>query len=49
MDHGRYPHLLFVALIVLLMTGLSTEIDYSNYVCGAKQLGTTWIGFFEWP
>lgn len=46
MDHGKYPHLLLVALVVLLMTSLLIETTYSSYVCGAKQFGTTWLGFF---
>ena len=34
MDHGKDPHLLFVALIVMLITSLSTKINYRSCVCG---------------
>ena len=32
MDHGRNPHILLVALIVLFMIDPSVEIDYCCYV-----------------
>ena len=39
MYHGKDPHLLLVALTILLTTSPSTETDYCNCVCGAKRLG----------
>ena len=48
MDHGKDPHLLLVALTMMLITDLSTEIDYCSYVCGG-MIQTIWLGLDEWP
>ena len=34
MNHGKDPHLLLVALTMMLITGPMTEIDYRSCVCG---------------
>ena len=46
MDHGKDPHLLLMAFIVMLITGLSTKIDYCSYVCGG-MIQTIWLGLAE--
>ena len=48
MDHEKDPHLLLVVLIVMLITGLSTKIDYCSYVYRG-MIWTIWLGLAEWP
>ena len=46
MDHGKDPHLLLVAFTMMLITDLSTEIDYCSYVCGG-MIQTIRLGLDE--
>ena len=47
-DYGKDPQLLFMALTVMLITGLLTEIDYCNWVCGG-MIRAIRLGLAKWP